>query len=84
MLIVWDKLFGSFVEEDPQVPCEYGIVGQVHSHNPIRLTFHEWIAMFRDAARAGRWRAAIGQLFGPPERALSHRPAGADDARAPG
>jgi sterol desaturase/sphingolipid hydroxylase (fatty acid hydroxylase superfamily) len=73
VLIIWDRLFGSFVEEDPQVPCEYGIVGQIHTHNPLRLTFHEWIAMFRDAARARGWRGAIGQLFCPPERALSHR-----------
>ncbi len=72
VLIVWDKLFGSFVEEDPAVPCEYGIIGQVHSHNPIRLTFHEWIDMLRDAARAHGIRRAFAQLFGPPERALSH------------
>ena len=72
VLIIWDKLFGSFVEEDPAVPCEYGIVGQVHSHNPLRLTFHEWIDMLRDAARAHGMRRAFAQLFGPPERALSH------------
>lgn len=85
VLILWDKLFGTYVEEDPAVPCTYGIIGQIHSHNPIRLTFHEWIAMFRDAGRAGGWRAAFGQLFGPPERALAHREGGAEDARsAPG
>ncbi|HZP64752.1 MAG TPA: sterol desaturase family protein [Rudaea sp.] len=72
VLIVWDKLFGSFVEEDPAVPCEYGIVGQIESHNPLTLTFHEWAAMLHDAARAGGMRAALGQLFGPPERARSH------------
>jgi sterol desaturase/sphingolipid hydroxylase (fatty acid hydroxylase superfamily) len=72
VLIVWDRLFGSFVEEDPAVPCEYGIVGQVHSHNPLTLTFHEWIDMLRDAARARGLRASVAQLFGPPERAASH------------
>lgn len=72
VLIVWDKLFGSFVEEDPAVPCEYGIIGQVHSHNPLTLTFHEWIDMLRDASRAHGIRRAFAQLFGPPERALSH------------
>ena len=72
VLIVWDKLFGSFVEEDPAVPCEYGIVGQIRSHNPIRLTFHEWIDMLRDASRAHGIRHAFAQLFGPPERAASH------------
>lgn len=73
VLVIWDRLFGTYVEEDPAVPCEYGIIGQLHSHNPIRLTFHEWIAMFKDAGRAGGWRGALGQLFGPPEAAASHR-----------
>jgi sterol desaturase/sphingolipid hydroxylase (fatty acid hydroxylase superfamily) len=68
VLIVWDKLFGSFVEEDPQVPCEYGIVRHFESHNPLRLTFHEWIAMFRDAARPQPLRARLRQLFGPPDK----------------
>ncbi len=81
VLIVWDKLFGTFEPERDDDPCEYGIVGQVHGHNPLRLTFHEWIAMFRDAARADGLRAAVGQLLGPPERALAHRDAGTVDPR---
>jgi sterol desaturase/sphingolipid hydroxylase (fatty acid hydroxylase superfamily) len=72
VLVVWDRLFGSYVPEDPAVPCEYGIVGQVQGHNPLKLTFHEWIAMARDVRRAGSLRAALGQLVCPPERALSH------------
>jgi len=73
VLIIWDKLFGTFVEEDPAERCDYGIVRQIHSHNPIVLTFHEWIAMFRDAARAGSMTQRLTQLFGPPERALERR-----------
>lgn len=72
VLVVWDRLFGTYVAEDPAVPCEYGIVGQVQGHNPLKLTFHEWIAMARDARRAGSLRAALAQLVCPPERALSH------------
>lgn len=72
VLVIWDRLFGTYVEEDDAVPCDYGIIGQVHSHNPITLTFHEWIAMFRDVRRANGWRAALAQLFGPPERARAH------------
>lgn len=73
VLVIWDRLFGTYVDEDPAVPCEYGIVGQVRGHNPIRLTFHEWIAMFGDARRAGGVRRGLKQLICPPERALSHR-----------
>jgi sterol desaturase/sphingolipid hydroxylase (fatty acid hydroxylase superfamily) len=81
VLIVWDKLFGSYVDEHDATPCEYGIVGQIHSHNPITLTFHEWRDMLRDAWRARGLRAKLAQLFGPPERALAHR--GLVDPRAP-
>jgi sterol desaturase/sphingolipid hydroxylase (fatty acid hydroxylase superfamily) len=71
VLIVWDKLFGSFVDEDPAVPCEYGLVKPLRTHNPLVLTFHEWGDMFRDAWRARSWRERLAQLFGPPERAAS-------------
>ena len=73
VLIIWDKLFGSFVAEDPRTPCEYGIVQPIHSHNPLTLTFHEWIAMFRDAAQPQPFGSRLKQLFGPPERARSGR-----------
>ncbi|HTJ94092.1 MAG TPA: sterol desaturase family protein [Pararobbsia sp.] len=66
LLIVWDRMFGSFIEEDPAVPCEYGIVSPIHTHNPLLLTFHEWIAMFRDAGRPQSIRSRLAHLFGPP------------------
>ncbi|MBW8311682.1 MAG: sterol desaturase family protein [Rhizobium sp.] len=72
VLIVWDKLFGTFTGEDPAVPCEYGLVKPVRSHNPLVLTFHEWGDLLRDTARARGWQR-LGQLFGPPERALSQQ-----------
>jgi len=83
VLIIWDRLFGTFVEEDAEVPCAYGIIGPIHSHNPIRLTFHEWIAMFRDATHAKGMRGALGQLFGPPERSLAHRANASTDPHTP-
>jgi sterol desaturase/sphingolipid hydroxylase (fatty acid hydroxylase superfamily) len=69
VLIIWDKLFGSFVAEDPEVPCEYGLVTPIHSYNPLVLTFHEWIAMFRDFLKPQSLGGRFRQLFGPPERA---------------
>ncbi|WP_210404903.1 sterol desaturase family protein [Hahella sp. CCB-MM4] len=67
-LIIWDRIFGTFVEELPELPCEYGIVRQIHTHNPLRLSFHEWQDMFRDAfARGICWRHRLMHLFGPPE-----------------
>ena len=68
IFIVWDRLFGTFTPERER--CVYGLVHPLHSHNPLRLTFHEWIAMLRDARLASGARARLLQLFGPPERAL--------------
>ena len=52
-LIIWDRMFGTFVEElDEDVP-RYGIVKQIGTFNPFKVAFHEWIAMFRDALQPG-------------------------------
>jgi sterol desaturase/sphingolipid hydroxylase (fatty acid hydroxylase superfamily) len=61
VLIIWDRCFGTFVEE-VEAPV-YGIVRQVGGHNPIKLTFHEWADMWRDCLRRGDLR----HLYKPPE-----------------
>ena len=50
ILIIWDKMFGTFVEEK-QTP-EYGITTPLNSFNPIVILFHEWYHMFRDVFKA--------------------------------
>ena len=47
-LIIWDRLFGSFVAEEEE-PV-YGIVKPLESWNPLWANFHRWVAMFNDAA----------------------------------
>ena len=68
VLIIWDKLFGTFVKERDDTPCVYGITQQVHSHNPLRLTFHEWAAMFKDAFASNKpLTQRIKHFWAPPE-----------------
>ncbi|AKJ70211.1 C-5 sterol desaturase [Pandoraea thiooxydans] len=67
VLVIWDRLFGSFVPENEADPCEYGIVEQIHSHNPVTLTFHEWRAMLRDFLLLPGWKNKWMAVFGPPE-----------------
>lgn len=62
--IVWDRLFGTYEPEDEEVV--YGIRYQLETHNPIKATFHEWIALGRDIKASGSVRNAIGHLFQPP------------------
>ncbi|HRE45377.1 MAG TPA: sterol desaturase family protein [Terricaulis sp.] len=66
VLIIWDRLFGTFVAEDDAERPRYGIVSQLGTFNPFRVAFHEWIGIWRDVARAKSLREAFGYMFGPP------------------
>jgi len=66
ILIVWDRLFGTFAAEQPQTAIVYGLVHPVGSLNPLRIVFHEWVMMARDVARAPSWRERFTKLFGRP------------------
>ncbi|WP_372872278.1 sterol desaturase family protein [Shewanella sp.] len=65
VLIIWDRLFGTFVKEEETV--RYGITKPVNSFNPLVVTFSEWRDMFRDACAPGlSVNARLRQLFAPP------------------
>ncbi|MGC8120671.1 sterol desaturase family protein [Marinobacter sp. VGCF2001] len=66
-LILWDRLFGTFVEERADLPPEYGITRQIHSRNLITLWTHEYVDMFRDMARRGSLLSRLQHLWNPPE-----------------
>ena len=66
-LIIWDRLFGSFVPEDDREPVKYGIVRNLATFNPLKIAFHEWINMFIDLVRPGlALRQRLAYLFAPP------------------
>ena len=66
-LIIWDRLFGTFVPEQESERVKYGIVHNLGTFNPLRIAFHEYVAIARDLGRPKlRWRDRLGYLFGPP------------------
>jgi sterol desaturase/sphingolipid hydroxylase (fatty acid hydroxylase superfamily) len=82
IFIVWDRLFGTFVDETASDPCRYGIVKNIGSFNPLRIALHEWVAILRDlrAARSGRERVVY--LLGAPGRSLDGSRLTTDQLRA--
>ena len=66
ILIVWDRLFGTFEPENKADPVRYGITKNIETFNLVRIAFHEWAALLRDAFRARRLRDKLGYLFAPP------------------
>jgi sterol desaturase/sphingolipid hydroxylase (fatty acid hydroxylase superfamily) len=71
ILIIWDRLFGTFAREEPHIAISYGTVKRVGSLNPVRIAFHEWLAMAADVRRAPSWRTRWRQLFGRPGESLT-------------
>ena len=66
VLVIWDRLFGSFEPEHAEIPCRFGITDDFESVNPLTITFHEWQRMLADAREARGLGAKIAALFGPP------------------
>ena len=66
VLIIFDRLFGTLRLERDELPCRYGLVEPLRSNNPVRIAFHEWLALARDLWAACNWRETRQALFGPP------------------
>lgn len=66
ILIIWDRMFGTFIPEDEAEPCRYGLVKNLGDFNVLRVAFHEWIAIGKDLAGSRSLREVAGYLFGPP------------------
>ena len=78
-LIVWDRLFGTFVAEDPRDPVRYGITRPVTDRGPVNILLHEWRDIARDVRAARNWRERFRYVFGAP----GWTPPGASASPAP-
>ena len=66
ILIVWDRLFGSFQEEDDAEPCVYGTRSPLRSGNPLRANLQVYADLARDSWHARRWADKLRVWFRPP------------------
>lgn len=66
ILIIWDKLFGTFEPESDQDPVVYGIINNLESYNLFKIAFHEYEALWRDIRNAATWRDRLNYLLRPP------------------
>ena len=64
ILIIWDRLFGTFQGETE--PVRYGLTKNIATNNPLRVATHEYAAIARDVRRARSFRHALGYTFGGP------------------
>ena len=65
LLIIWDRMFGTFEPEDE--PVKFGLVRNVNTFNPTKITFMGWIDIFKNMKNASNLSEAIYFLLGPPK-----------------
>jgi sterol desaturase/sphingolipid hydroxylase (fatty acid hydroxylase superfamily) len=73
VLIVFDRLFGTFRELRDDVPPRYGLTTPLLSHNPLRIALHGWLGLWRDVHRARGLGDALCIVLGPPGRGTARR-----------
>ncbi|MGZ3883236.1 MAG: sterol desaturase family protein [Bacteroidia bacterium] len=66
LLIVWDKLFGTFQPEEESEPVKYGLTKNIDTHHPGTMVFHEWRAIFKDLKKQISLKQKFMYVFGPP------------------
>lgn len=72
ILIVWDRLFGTFEAEDQRVI--YGLTKNINTFNLGRIVTHEYTDILRDVARSTSWRQRLSYVLRGPGWAMEHRP----------
>jgi alkylglycerol monooxygenase len=75
--VVWDRLFGSFVEEDPRETLVYGTRTPLRSWNPLWANAEVYWALLQDSLHTRRWSDKLRVWFKPP----GWRPADVAQAR---
>jgi sterol desaturase/sphingolipid hydroxylase (fatty acid hydroxylase superfamily) len=66
ILMIWDRMFGTFAEEDLKEKPIYGITTNITSLNPLVIVSHEYKNIWIDFKRARTFGDKIRYLFLPP------------------
>jgi sterol desaturase/sphingolipid hydroxylase (fatty acid hydroxylase superfamily) len=66
VLIIFDRLFGTFRAEQALNPPVYGLTHSLNTHNPIIIALQEWRRLWRAIKRAKTWRQSWRVALGPP------------------
>jgi sterol desaturase/sphingolipid hydroxylase (fatty acid hydroxylase superfamily) len=66
VLIVFDRMFGTYISERADTPCVFGLIHRMTSYNPLTVEFAHWRALGRDLQSARSIGEAFRYLLLPP------------------
>ncbi len=64
ILIIWDRMFGSFEPEGERV--RYGLTTNIETFNPVKVAYGEFANIWRDVKGADSWRHRLNFAFRGP------------------
>lgn len=65
VLIIWDRMFGTFTEEKEEV--KFGLTKNLEQpYHPIKTVFHEWANIISDLKKKTTLKNKLLYIFGPP------------------
>lgn len=66
ILVLWDRLFGTFAEERDDEKIIYGVRSPLRSLNPLWANFHYYADLWRSTGQATGWRKKLQVWLGGP------------------
>ena len=66
VLIIWDRIFGTFHKEDLLEPVKFGLTHRPDNLGPVNILFHEWKALINDVRKSPSLEIKLKYLFNPP------------------
>jgi sterol desaturase/sphingolipid hydroxylase (fatty acid hydroxylase superfamily) len=66
ILIIWDKIFGTFREEPENPDHHYGLTTKIQDPNPVNINFSEFAGIVKDLKRSPSLKHKFMYIFGPP------------------
>ena len=66
VLVVWDRIFGSYCDEDEKEKCVFGTRSPLNSWDPLWANVEVYTELFKDAWHARSWADKLRVFLKPP------------------
>ena len=71
LLIIWDRIFGTFEPEEE--PVRFGLVNNVNTFNPTKITFMAWASMIDDIKNKNNFGEMLNTFIEPPSTHIKNK-----------
>jgi sterol desaturase/sphingolipid hydroxylase (fatty acid hydroxylase superfamily) len=66
ILILFDRIFGTFRDEGRQFHHNYGLTKKIENATPVKINFNEFGEIWKDLKKSPRFHDKYMYIFGPP------------------